>query len=443
LFVGGPDASQQEDFNISRKPAHKVLAMRQLVHDTDYDPAELYAAGWPLRWRAATAGNEDPAWQVETTVDGINVRQRYLLAGRDGAEAWLRYEHIVPDYYVWRRLEALQAEAAPGVQPALTAAERERLRPRLITDANPYNAREDLHHLHYPPRVVSDRESLEIDLFRQGIHWVGDLIVEADVDVQQPGGELMLDLVEAGRHFQATIELSTGAVTLSAEGAANYAPTGKTSIHGPGEYRIAFGNVDDQLLLWVDGDLIQFEGGTTYDAREVFGDRRGIQPQATAQDPGDLAPAGIGGRDATLAVGRLRVWRDIYYIADNAENNESRIGNLITDFEQPNERVLIGLPYDPSLWEAFAARRHVDFRLGADQFFVMGDNSAESSDARLWYNEAGVNMGRAQPGGSYLERKLLIGKALCVYWPHSWHRIPGTPIPFPLFPNFQDMRLVR
>ena len=45
--------------------------------------------------------------------------------------------------------------------------------------------------------------------------------------------------------------------------------------------------------------------------------------------------------------------------------------------------------------------------------------------------------------GAYLERQMLIGKALCVYWPHSWNRIPGTPIPFPLFPNFEDMRLVR
>ena len=80
----------------------------------------------------------------------------------------------------------------------------------------------------------------------------------------------------------------------------------------------------------------------------------------------------------------------------------------------------------------------MEFPLGKDQFFVMGDNSAESSDARLW--------GRDHPGqvrGQYLERRLLIGKALTVYWPHSWNRIPGTPIPFPLFPNFQDMRLVR
>ena len=48
-----------------------------------------------------------------------------------------------------------------------------------------------------------------------------------------------------------------------------------------------------------------------------------------------------------------------------------------------------------------------------------------------------------RPGGAYLERDLLIGKALCVYWPHSWNRVPGTPIPFPLFPNVEDMRIVR
>ena len=38
------------DFAIAAKPPDKVLAMRQLVHDTDYDPADLHAAGWPLRW---------------------------------------------------------------------------------------------------------------------------------------------------------------------------------------------------------------------------------------------------------------------------------------------------------------------------------------------------------------------------------------------------------
>ena len=90
------------------------------------------------------------------------------------------------------------------------------------------------------------------------------------------------------------------------------------------------------------------------------------------------------------------------------------------------------------MWDRFGERQQANFTLNQDQLFVMGDNSAESSDARLW-----VNSDRGRPGGPYLDRRLLIGKALCVYWPHSWNQIPGTPIPFPLFPNIADMRLVR
>ena len=78
LFVGDKVAKRQEDFQILHKPADKVLAMRQLVHDTDHDPAELFEAGWPLRWRAIPSGDAN-AWKVETTVDGNNVRQRYSV----------------------------------------------------------------------------------------------------------------------------------------------------------------------------------------------------------------------------------------------------------------------------------------------------------------------------------------------------------------------------
>lgn len=420
LFVGGLDATQDEDFKIARKPPDKVLAMRQLVHDTDYDPAELDAVGWPLRWQ--TNG-----WKLDKSIEGTNVRQRYSVdAAAD--TAWMRYEHIVPNYNAWQLVDSLKGQADES-----TPAERDELkryeRPKLITDANPYNAREDsLRHV--------SRSDLEIEYTRQGLHWVGDLMVEADVEVEAAKGELLLDLVEGGRHFTCTIDLATGEAALSAEGADDYAPKAKTSLSAAGDYHVAFANFDDQLLLWIDGDLIEFDGGTAYDADQVFGDRREILPVSSAEDPGDLAPAGIGARNAKVAVDRLKVWRDIYYIADKWDRR--RVDVTIADFDVPTN--LPELLHDPASWDVFLTRRHVEFPLGEDQFFVMGDNSAESSDARLWYDAAGRG---GRPGGDYLERRLLIGKALCVYWPHSWHRIPGTPIPFPLFPNFADMRLVR
>jgi signal peptidase I len=62
---------------------------------------------------------------------------------------------------------------------------------------------------------------------------------------------------------------------------------------------------------------------------------------------------------------------------------------------------------------------------------MLGDNSPASQDARLWDNER------------FVHRDLLVGKALMVFWPHSFHRIPGTSIPFPFFPNFARMGFIR
>jgi signal peptidase I len=73
---------------------------------------------------------------------------------------------------------------------------------------------------------------------------------------------------------------------------------------------------------------------------------------------------------------------------------------------------------------------------------VLGDNSAESMDSRLWEQKVPQY---------YVDRDLLIGKALVIYWPHSWDMIPGTEglpmlpngIWFPCFPNFARMGAVR
>jgi hypothetical protein len=92
----------------------------------------------------------------------------------------------------------------------------------------------------------------------------------------------------------------------------------------------------------------------------------------------------------------------------------------------------------PSMWappgqdSPFAARLAVDFPLAADQFFMLGDNSPMSSDARLW------------PAERYVERDLLVGKAVFVFWPHAWQLpIPFTDYSLPIIPNLRRMRVIR
>jgi signal peptidase I len=192
---------------------------------------------------------------------------------------------------------------------------------------------------------------------------------------------------------------------------------------------------------------------------EVFGGRDDIVPKATADGAGDLAPAGVGSRGATLTVQNLRLLRDIYYIAD--KHDRERHGD-ITDLSARVYAEMTGRGdptaidrdaydqylTDPSLWSELVDRREYDFPLQEDQFFVLGDNSPSSKDSRLWMRGEQRQFGSKvfevkQPGGPYVERRLLTGKALFVYWPHSWGKVPGTNIPLPFFPNVWDMRLVR
>ena len=148
---------------------------------------------------------------------------------------------------------------------------------------------------------------------------------------------------------------------------------------------------------------------------------------------------GIGGKGVALKASNLRVLRDVYYIA----TNDTRSGEPSVDYEFPPstshwlgeiDRVF----RTPELWSTtklFDLRRHVDFPLAEDQFFPLGDNSPQSKDARLWWTDFG------EPEvGSFVDRKLLTGKAFLIYWPHRWYA--GTRL-LPIVPNVARMGLIR
>ncbi len=403
--------------------------MRQLVHDTNHDPLTLEAAKWPLRWSDA-----EKVWQTEVTPDAPLVAQRYQVDAKD-QQAWLRYRHIVAEDGVWNA--ALEGRALDPVAS----------RPRLITDQTAFNTEISRSEANFVGALQSTWND-------GGLHWVGDLMVEAEVEVESDAGELVLEVVEAGMHFQCVFDLATGSAKLQAvpfDGAAplpGFTVTADSALEGAGSYKVRLANFDDELVVWVNDKPLDFGGKNAYSRAVIFGSNEPPQPRTSATDDGDLAPAGIALRNAKASVGRLQVYRDLYYIATNQlyqrESAQQRIG-LLSDYEPETLRSMQQLQSgelmgDPQNWSLLARRRAVTFALTPDQLFVMGDNSASSSDCRLWYDG---NATTGRPGGAYLDRHLLIGKATFVYWPHSWNRIPGTPIPFPLFPNVADMRLIR
>ena len=142
LFTARRRTPGDADFTIARKPADKVLAMRQLVHDTDYDPAELYAG----RLAAALAGGRKPigGWKSEVKIDDANdltVGQRYSV---DAPARRNRLAALSPLRAQLRRLAAGRAIARSPRKngpPDIPAARRRRPGRSLITDFNAYNTR--------------------------------------------------------------------------------------------------------------------------------------------------------------------------------------------------------------------------------------------------------------------------------------------------------------
>ena len=190
IFTRPLDRSRE--FSIERKPPDKVQAMLQPVHDTDYDPAILYDAGWPLRW--SDAGTD--GWEVVAETDGKNVSQQYKFTAADKPEtdapiAWLRYRHLIPgdnDWAVARHFAQTGQHIKPKAEWLAS------ISPELITDFNPYNAA-------VQRQQLLARHDLSIPQYQLGMNWVSDLAVVCDVDVHEARGELLLDLVEGGKHF--------------------------------------------------------------------------------------------------------------------------------------------------------------------------------------------------------------------------------------------------
>ncbi len=412
IYIRDDSQAGSASYHIMRKPPAKMWRMMQLVDDSSHRAPLLHQVGWPDKWQPSSAGN---GWETS------DAGQSYRLAEPTGELAWLRFGQHYLSHEIWQALVRNEQQGNPDLG-------RIRPYPVLVTDFYAYNAQ-------------THASALRGDVFGNGYpkpigaHWVGDLAVDAKLQIESDQGELQLDLVRAGRHHRCVIDVASGRATLtidngrvSFQGEQGEQPvpsvSAQTPIRGSGSHDIRFANIDQQLVLWVDGDLCQFDGPTTF--LPPTDDR----PLASQEDLGDLTPVRLGARNAILTASRLRVFRDIYYIATDVTTR------ITTDYHHDNFEVITETLLDPAKWRLpdnlFDHRREVVFPLKKNQFFVLGDNSPYSRDGRLWDDEY------------FVHRDLLIGKAVLIYWPHAWRlKIPGTDRALPIIPNVQRMGFIR
>ena len=171
-----------------------------------------------------------------------------------------------------------------------------------MTDFYSYNANMMAYRYKRFPEPPRPPDEAQVDNAWMQPHWVGDLTLQADLQVRNasPGASLRLELVKAGVAHRCTIDLTTGTAVVT-RGDTELGQW-QTPIQGTGKHHVDFANVDDRVSLTVDGRPCGGDG-FAYDSSEPV-------PIPTAAD---LAPAAIAARNADVIASDLVLKRDIYY----------------------------------------------------------------------------------------------------------------------------------
>jgi signal peptidase I len=371
VYIKAPGA---DDFVLARKPLRHQSAMQITVYDDRYRPRALADQPEWMRWRGQAG------WKPANARDS----HYQVSAGPDAPWAELRYHHLVPEPDQW---EALLAGREPR-QP----------RASLVTDFYSYNTNqmEDPRNPGYGPR--------RNDNSWKNLHWVGDLTLESSIAVTrvESGGAIRFELVKAGIPHRCAIDLATGDATFTR--GEEVLGKSATAMKGPGRYDVAFANVDDRLILTVNGTPAGAPGF------EYQRDESHLAPTAA-----DLAPAALAVNNATIEASDLVLKRDIYYTQSPTASDYDDVWDL---GPHPGPTEVFNFLAQPERYPDLSRVKAQEFAIGPDRFFMMGDNSPRSKDSRAWSNQ---DAAWDDSGRQFWEvpRELLTGKAFFVYWPHG------------------------
>ncbi|MCY3006987.1 MAG: signal peptidase I [Planctomycetota bacterium] len=406
-----------DGFRIARKPPSVVGATLQAIADTNHLSPAVGEGRIADSWQDTSQGSV-PKWQTQIDATPENRASKYLWGAAvsdvpEGSTAMLRFTH--------RLGEPTRSRPSSNVE---NSAESRTGDFRFITDFTAYN-----HKTFRTPNGRSDM--IETD----GAHWVGDLAGQWQISTSKGTQSLELLLVEGGVEMLCQIDLSTGKATARAvhegksisvfESAQGFAPTleAQTPVRSGSTHRIRYANVDDSLRLWIDGKSIPWgiDGGYSIQAA-VPGYRH--LPIYNPENPLDAAPVGIGIQGGSGKILQAQVFRDIFYTATTSGGSASSRYDESINVRNSKDPYRLALGTSQANWSSDG----LTYQLGPEDYFPMGDNTQASSDARMW----NVRQEAGQPG------RLMIGRAVMVFWPHYWNygRIR-------FIPNFQRMGLIR
>lgn len=386
--AAGSNPWDASDWKIRRKPESAQRAVWQPVFDSQLMTGAAVAKGAVSPW-VATGATESEATTLYTTT------------GAKAAIAWDRLKPFIPH---------------PG---ELNTSESDKTRE--INDRYAYNE---------SPASYTNTPRFP----------VGDIRLRTTVKVRRDVSDMsefsLIGVIEArGYEFRATMTGGTpgtgGKAVLSMRPLGD-SGAGTVLVEAPlpsfagfeisgKPVAVEFWHSDQQLQLWIDGKLIAIKG---YDwlpmerlkhalTPAAWDQLTGVTPSRSANvlaDPAGYVPSsarwetsGVPVEFRAVAVDRDLYYRPAIYMAG------------------PNQRLLAGTP-------AAATHPSSTLTLSPDQYFVCGDNSPSSLDARLWgYPDPWVAE-EFDASPAVVSRRLLMGKAFFVYFPSP---VGGSPVGVP------------
>ncbi len=370
-----PDPWSLPGWTVARKPERAQRAMWQLVFSSEYSPLQpvkdtrrwFYA---PWRPQAATSSD----WKVEDTREYV-----YSGAGPTSLE-WDHAKHPIVDSYAYNEVMLAGPET---VGP-------------------------------YP---------------------VSDLRLSLGIRPSSAGQRVSAVVTARGHEFQGEIEgavvtLRMRPVDPSGRPTADWTVLKTANLPGPlpaGQVtNIDFWHVDQSLKLFIADKLVaeavydwtpaeRLLNSTGRTLADVMASKTSLLEQngaswptpAVAGRPVYSRPkAGFEFSGGGFTLYRVALARDIYY--------------------QPNKYTYTELGTNHSLFGQPALGTHPTNTviLDKDQFFVCGDNSPQSLDARLW-DTPNPWVAEIDPKMGVVNRDLVIGKAFFVYFPAAQLREPA------------------
>ncbi len=299
-----------------------------------------------------------------------------------------------------------------------------------ITDWQPYNDyRQD------------DREMSEfIPRFP-----ISDVRLRAAVGARTQNTRVFFEIEARGEHFMAAIEPGLMRLFMYREQPGSsppvvmqeFARTTDAVLPVGGFADVALCHVDQSVQLWIDGTLV-LEGEYDWDPETRLRRSTTLSGEQITRLFTERATDGqiYGNTLADPAIYRAPRARII--VQDSDEVEFRRIGLDRDVYYQPRE-----YPPGTRLAGRAALGTHpgATARMGPDEFFLLGDNSANSADSRLvdlvdpWVrSDIDSSLG-------LIHRRMMTGRAVIVFWP-SAHPLRLGASRFSFIPDFGRMRFI-